>query len=231
MTQLVYANPEYETNEVDHLSKVEKMDTLLTERTKVSGKVIREIVDNLFAIHLEKVVSPQKEDYPAYLMNVIENGSSVGNIYAVSDLSKTEIMDLFLEVNQDLTGSEIRKVINDIYGVNLDGISLLANARISLFSKGQWILKNDYDLLTVFTDVGDGLVEIYPTAYFTEQMGRFGLPELIQEALAELGFMYDEETGKSSYTTAMGEPVADSFKGQTMGLVVTLLQKHYAHLF
>lgn len=231
MAQLVHANPKYEAKQEDHLSKVEKMDAQLKEHTIVSGKVIREIVGNLFAIYLEKVSSPQKEDYPAYLMSVIENVSSVENIYAVSDLSKTEVMDLYFGVNQDLTGSEIRKVINDIYGVNLDGISLLVNARISLFSKGQWILKNDYDLLTVFTDVGDGLVEIYPTAYFTEQTGCFGLPELIQEELAELGFMYDEKTGKSSYTTATGEPVADSFKGQTMGLVVTLLQKYYAHLF
>ena len=231
MAQLVHANPKYETNQVDNLSKVEKMDAQLKEHTKVSGKVIREIIGNLFAIHLEKVLSPQKEDYPAYLMSVLENHSSVGNIYAVSDLSKTEVMDLYFEANQDVTGSEIRKVINDIYGVNLDGISSLANARISLFSKGQWILQNDYDLLTVFTDVGDCLVEIYPTAYYAEQMECFELPELIQEALAELGFTYDEETGTSSYTTATGEPVADSFKGQTMGVVVTLLQKHYSHLF
>ena len=70
-----------------------------------------------------------------------------------------------------MTGVDIRGMINQIFGINLNGVSSLEGAGISLYSKGQWVLQSDKDLFVVYTGSGDLDVKVFPTEYFTKQTG------------------------------------------------------------
>src|SRR5690606_37918643 len=65
----------------------------------------------------------------------------------IMSLSKVEVMDKFLQsYGNQIQGPDVRRVINHIFGVNLDGISALEYARLSIYSKGQWVLKSPTDI-------------------------------------------------------------------------------------
>ncbi|GAB6991087.1 hypothetical protein [Paenibacillus pini] len=129
-----------------------------------------------------------------------------------------------------ISGADIRKLINQKFGVNLDGVASLEKAKISLYSKGQWVVRNEHDLITVLTGTGDVDVKVLPTAYFMEQTGIQELPNELQQSLTSLGYSYDEEVGGYYYSNPSGKAVPDAFKGQTIGAIVQVIQQRYSDL-
>lgn len=201
------------------MSKSEMMDKYLDAyEGKISGTVICEAVDSAFGIDLDKA--------PILKDNDIEGFTS-----APGKLSSREVIDLYLQQSDEKqTGPVIRQLINKIFGVNLEGISALEGAKISLYSKDQWIVHHEKDLFVVHTGIGDIDVKIYPTTYFIEQTGSAALPEDLQQLLLELGYTYNEEIGSYYYSNPTGEAVPDSFKGKTMRAIGKVVTESFASL-
>ncbi|SFT21851.1 hypothetical protein [Paenibacillus sp. BC26] len=142
-----------------------------------------------------------------------------------------EVLDAFLQqAAGSVTGPEVRRVINENFAINLDALSALEQARISLYSKGQWMLRHEWDLFVVHTGTDDVGVSIYPTTYYAEHTGTAQLPQELLEALTDQGFTCDAESGICSYTSPRGEPVPDAFKGQTMKAVMSAIRTVSARL-
>ncbi|WP_051348364.1 hypothetical protein [Peribacillus kribbensis] len=220
------------SNENDRTTaKVNRMDCRLP--ASPSGSDITRVVKDIFEIDLDRISSEYHGSvvlkYPEEIMEGILKEIGTGSNKTEIDqkimaMKKAEAMDLFLRSRQNkLTGPEIRKVINDIFGINLDGISSLENGRISLYSKGQWILRNDNDLFVVWTGKNDKDAKIYPTAAFTTETGSNTIPQSLKEKLFDLGYQYKED-GSCYYEDPNDETVPDAFKGKTMGILLDTIK-------
>ncbi|WP_343063238.1 hypothetical protein [Halobacillus locisalis] len=227
--------------EIESMPQVRAMDLYLDKLgKKVDGDDIRWTVREIYSINLDAVseldAGKQVTSYPETIMEGVEESLSDEQIEGtieeyIFSLSKVEVMDLYLESLEGTpTGAEARVLINDIFGVNLDGISSLEKAGISLFSKEQWIMQSEKDLFAVYTGVTDVDVYILPTEYFTEQTGLTTLPEALQERLKAIGYSYNEDVGGYYYAEPNGESVPDAFKGQTLGTLAGFIQEEYAEL-
>jgi hypothetical protein len=194
------------------MTKIDKMDESVCAMSgKINSSEIFKIVRSIFSIDLNLIPISS-------LQNALENAPAA-------------ILDSHLEqYKEKITGPKIREMINHIFGVNLDAISSLAVAIISLFSKGLWMLRDDHDLFVVHTGEGDVSVKILPTGYFTEQTGLDTLPHDLQQSLTNLGFNYDEKCRSYYFSTPDGEAVIDAFKGQTMGVIIQVIQNSYSHI-
>lgn len=133
-------------------------------------------------------------------------------------------------MDKKVTMQEFMRVVNEVYGVNLSGISSLKHSRVSLFAKGQWILKHKTDLFVVHTGEGDKDMQISPTEYFTEKTGLTDLPFELQESLLHLGMFYQKENRAFYYKNIRDEPISDIFLGKTLKAVTTVIQNSYAIL-
>lgn len=148
---------------------------------------------------------------------------------AMSDYQPLDILDTHLQqFDRKLTGQEIRKLINELFDINLEGIAKLNSQQISLYSKGQWIIQEENDLIVVHTNPGDYDVTIYPTAYYEKLTRSTALPMALQKDLRAIGFKCDEEKGSCYYETRTGEAVPDNFKHRTMGAIVCYIQTQMA---
>ncbi|MCA0972130.1 hypothetical protein LCM20_16100 [Halobacillus litoralis] len=209
--------------------QAEAMDLYLEKlEPRIDGRDLRFTVREVFGINLQAVsdleAGKQVKEYPDYIKDALGQEDLLS-------LSKSEVMDLYVEALQgELSGPEIRTLINDIFGINLDGISRLEKSGISLFSKEQWIMQGERDLFAVYTGLNDVDVYIKPTAYFTEQTGMEQLPEELQQLLEEVGYWYNEDLGEYYYEHPDGESVPDAFKGQTLGTLAQYIQQEYLDL-
>ncbi|WLV24640.1 hypothetical protein QR721_13515 [Aciduricibacillus chroicocephali] len=202
------------------MSKSEMMDKHLdsTENT-IDSAVVCEVVESTFGLDLDE--APILEN-----VNAIEGCSSTDGKL----LSRVVIDSYLNQCKEELTGPVIRGMINRIFGVNLDAISSLEGKRISLYSKGQWIVHNKKDLFVVHTGIRDVDVKIYPTTYFTEQTGLSGLPMDLQQLLMNLGYTYNKENGSYYYINPTGEAVPDQFKGKTMQAIGKVIHESFSSL-
>ena len=142
-----------------------------------------------------------------------------------------EVIDFYInQYDDELTGTEIRKIINTIFGVNLEAISSLEEARISLYSKGKWVIQSKNDLFVVYTGIGDIDVKVYPTNYFIQQTGLTDLPTSLQLALINIGFYFDEKLNSYYFINPTGEAISDAFKGKTIGTIRDIIQQSFSHL-
>ncbi|WP_249308502.1 hypothetical protein [Lederbergia citrea] len=197
-------------NQVEAMSKVEVMDKYLDSlEKKIDASEIYRVVNQVFGIDLDSVsiLSPEK-----------------------TKSSRVVIGSCLNHYGNKITGKEIRKIINQTFGINLDGISSLEKAKISLFSKGQWIIRNEKDLFVVHTGSGDIDVKVFPTKYFTEQTGLEELPKDLQQSLTRIGYHYEEKIGSFYFKNPSGQAVPDAFKGQTIGAIVEVIHNLYSHL-
>lgn len=156
-------------------------------------------------------------------------------VYQIELMSKVEVMDCYLdtyqnETGRNLSGPEIRRMINEIFGINLDGIASLEGARISLFSKDQWVIKDEKDLFVIHTGKGDVDVVVFPTEYFKAQTGLINLPSDLQHSLRCLGYYYDDKMQNYYFANPTGEAVTDSFKGQTIKAIIDVIRHSYANI-
>lgn len=204
---------------LNRVNKVELMDKHLDSyQGKVTSTEICNIVMSIFKFDLTTKLVLSKE----WIME--EAVSSNKNI------AKMAIDSTLTRYGEKVTGIEIRQLINQIFGINLDAISSLEGARISLFSKDQWVVQDKQDLFVVHTGLGDVDVKIFPTDYFTEQTGLEELPKALQQSLTNFGFSCDEGNGCYYYSNPSGEAIPDAYKGQIIGMILKETHNSYPSL-
>jgi hypothetical protein len=136
-------------------------------------------------------------------------------------MTKTEVMDRYIEVHEySLTGAECRVLINQIFGVNLDGISGLEHSKVSIYSKGQWILQGDTNLFTISSSLDDVELYVTTTNYYVESVGSKQLPDSLKQKLISMGFTYDADQNQFIYRNPTNESVPDAYKGQVIGKIL-----------
>ena len=205
---------------IEAMSKSEVMDIYIDSlEEKMSSSKICKIVYEVFGIDLD-------------LALVLNKGVKVLVQNHTSTLSPSRVaIDTYLNQHENvLTGRDIRQMINQLLGINLDGIASLEREKISLYSKGQWIVQNEQALFIVQTSIDDVDVQVLPTEYFSEQTGLEMLPEDLQLSLSNLGFRYDDKIQGFNFVNANGLAVPDAFKGKTIGAIIDVIHKLYSHL-
>ena len=202
-----------------NMTKIEMMDHYLESYGGNFGYTeVRDIVKSLFGLDLETKTVISRE----FIASL-----SLG---AASHTAKSALDGYIHQHEKEVSGADIRKTINALFGINLDAISSLERARISIYSKGQWIVQKENDLFVVHTGPEDIDVKIYPTAYFVEKTGLSGVPAELQQDLTRLGYNYDNKNACSFYSNPTGEAVQDEFKGRTMGTIMKVIQEYYSYL-
>lgn len=223
---------------IEKMPKVEVMDRYLASfGKKVKGNEVRQAIKEVFFVDLDIIsknnYGSQLAIYPEEVMKSLrasfnETPASTKQDARIMELKKNEVMDRYIkEHDSKLNGAQNRVLVNQIFGVNLDGISTLEHAQLAISSKGQWILKSDADLFILKSSLDDVDVSVYATAYFEQLTGSKQLPESLKTKLMNLGFTYNEETGILYYINPTGESVPDAFKGQVLGIIVGTIKAEY----
>lgn len=136
-----------------------------------------------------------------------------------------DAIDSYLkQADKPLEGADYRLMLKQIFGINLDGIAELHTEQISLYSKDQWMVKNDDALFHVHTGRRDVDVKIFPTAAFKKQTGIHDMPEILKTNLGKLGYTYLENETACSYEDPSGNDVPSHFKVQTMKTIINYIQ-------
>ena len=197
---------------------------MIEKDSEVMKKV--DIMDKYFDSYQEKVTSSEICSIVKSIFKLDLETKPV-LLSSTEGTAKMAIDSGLAQFGKNVSGAEIRKLINQIFGINLDAISSLDGSRISLFSKGQWVIQHEQDLFVVHTGLGDVDVKVFPTDYFSEQTGLKELPEDLQQSLTSIGFYYDEKIGSYYYSNPSGEAIPDAFKGQTIGTILTFIRHSY----
>lgn len=225
-------------SKIENMPKVYVMDLYLASfGKKVKGPEVRRAVKEIFDIDLDIVsknnYGSQVAIYPKDVMESLRASFNEAPDFTnqdarIMELAKNEGMDRYIkEHGYQLTGAESRKLINAIFGVNLDGISTLEHAQLAISSKGQWIVKSDTDLFILESSLDDVDVSVYATLYFEQMTGSTELPETLKTQLVNLGFTHNEDTDVLYYRNPTGESVPDAFKGQVLGIIVGTIKAEY----
>ncbi|MFC7370679.1 hypothetical protein ACFQPF_03205 [Fictibacillus iocasae] len=213
--------------------KVQIIHDYLNSLDVVNGQHVAGILQEVLSIDIYRISSSgegkKAASYPAEVMNCVQkallmDGRDSSAEYIMA-LEKAEVLDLYLIQQEECSAKDALRAINMIFGMNVEGIATLETARISLFSKGQWISRTGRDLAAVFTGKGDVDVEIRPTTYFKEITGHSELPDLLQDELKQLGFSYDKSRNGFYYSNPAGVSVPDEFKMKTMSTITKGLEE------
>lgn len=225
--------------QIDGMPKVKVMDIVLdNRRDKASGKVIREAVYEFFKVDLD-VMSDNNDgkrlsSYPLDIMQGVRldlkldaNDETFDS--EIMNMPKVEIMDRFYNsFGKNISGEDSRRIVNEIFGFNVRGIESLEKARLSLYSKGRWMTKNDTDIFMVITARGDVHINATVTNHYVEMTGSDQFPVEMQKFLTGLGFIYEADDKMYHFTSPTGESVSDAFKDQLIGTLVRYIAQHYA---
>ncbi|HSP22078.1 MAG TPA: hypothetical protein VLQ20_07085 [Planococcus sp. (in: firmicutes)] len=223
---------------IEQMPKTEVMDRYLASfGTKVKGNEVRLAVKEIFGIDLDVV---SKNDYGSKLAIYPEavmvslrasfntDPSSTEQDARIMELTKNAVMDRYLkEHDYNLSGAQNRVLINQIFGVNLDGISSLERSQLAISSKGQWILKSDTDLFILESSLDDVDVSVYVTPYFEQVTGSSELPASLVKNLTDIGFTYIEESQVLYYKDPNNQSVPDAFKGQVLRTILGTINTEY----
>ena len=223
---------------IEKMPKVNAMDHYLASfGKKVKGNEVRLAVEEIFDIDLNYVskmdYGSKLAIYPAAVMESLraslkEEPTSTKQDARIMGMAKNEVMDRYIkDRDYSLTGAENRILINQIFGVNLSGISNLEYMQIAISSKGQWIVRSDRDLFVLESSLDDVDVSIYTTPYFKRVTGSGQLPESLKNNLMSIGFTYNEEANLLYYKNPTGESVPDAFKGRVMGILINTIVTEY----
>lgn len=223
-------------SQINKMSKVEIMDIYLESfGHKIKGNEVRKAVNEVFGADLNTI---SKMNYgsklSSYTLPIMESIRASLNIATdskkldakIMSMTKSEVMDRYIkEHDYSLTNNEIRTLINDIFGVNLNGISGLEHAQLSIYSKGQWITQSEKDLFKISSSLDDVSIYVESTDYFKAKTGSNEYPSSLDQKLINLGFIYDDIARNYTYTHPTGESVPDALKTQIIGTVIQTIQE------
>lgn len=169
---------------------------------------------------MDKLIEAYSEPWSSSaIIDIVREAFSL-DLNALSDLVRPprDVFEDFLSQRQDapITGTDIRRRLNEAVGINLDGLSALDGARFSLFSKGQWMVRGERDLFVIHTGPGDIDATILTTDHYVQLTGTTELPPQLKDDLTALGYRYDETKQVYTYSDPGGNAVPDAFKGQTI---------------
>ena len=200
-----------------HADKTERMDAIVRNSGgALDGDKICRIVYEAFGIDYCKVPVLEKE---------------IGMLVKENDNASTAAIDYYLATCENAAdGPGIRKMMNELFGTNLEGIAALSRTRISLYSKGQWIARKDGDLFEIHTGFEDIDVKVIPSAFFTAQTGFHKLPDPLEQALCTLGYTFNYQISAFYYCNPEGRSVPDHFKRQTVNAIIAVTNEHYSQL-
>lgn len=133
---------------IETMPKVKVMDSYLASfGKKLKGNEVRLAVEEIFDIDLNYVskmdYGSKLAIYPAAIMGSLraslnEEATSTKQDARIMKMAKNEVMDRYMKAQgYSITGAESRILINQIFGVNLDGISNLELMQLAVSSKGQ----------------------------------------------------------------------------------------------
>ncbi|MCM3748353.1 hypothetical protein M3223_13435 [Paenibacillus pasadenensis] len=226
---------------INNIPKAQVMDTYLSSKGNPNDRaLIWESVDKIFWFSLDKMsennegnlLSSYNVEVMQHVRNALSGDSNNSTLDSqIMSMKKNDVMEKFLEsYGSTITGADARRIINYIFGVNLDGISALERSRLTLYSKGDYELLTPTDIFIVSSNKGDVSLFVGVTEYFTQQTGLDSLPQGIATYLEELGFALNPETKKHEYHNSTAESVSDPFKGQVIFPVVNYIKDHYAKI-
>ncbi|GEK59227.1 hypothetical protein CHL76_02070 [Marinococcus halophilus] len=195
------------------LTKAEQMDERIKSEKRVTVSSVEHIVFDIFGISLRSIAADPKapgaqRTHPLFKEWAGDEGGKAG---------KEELLAYaFARLPAGFSGEMVREVINDVYRVNLSGISALEASLFSLFSKGKWVKQDEYDLFVLNTGSTDTEVTVSVTDHFIRQTGSSVLPAGLYKDLEALGYFYVPEKNQLKYLSPSGCPVGDAFKKQTI---------------
>ncbi|TWT09363.1 hypothetical protein [Planomicrobium sp. CPCC 101079] len=211
-----YGESNFKKNEICHNDQtfptVEAFDAYLEScAEEITSSVVCDAVRQIFAIDIDLalVLHPR---------------------YDHLKFPRAAIHSYLKQIGTEANGASIRSMIKALFGINLAGIAELYNDRIALYSKGQWIVKNDQALFLVHTSYKDADVKILSTPYFKNQTKMAEMPSSLQQALAPLGYSYNEKEQALFYSDPTGQPVSGQFKVQTMKTIARIVHTDFAGL-
>ncbi|MDX6154167.1 hypothetical protein [Marinococcus sp. PL1-022] len=195
-------------------TKAEQMDERVENENKLTAALVECIVFTIFDISLQSIAADPKapgarRSHPVFAAWTEQQWQAAG---------KEELLDYALaRLPASLSGEMVRQIINDVYRVNLSGISALEASTFSLFSKGKWIKQNENDMFVLNTGSTDTEVTVSVTEHFIRQTGSGELPAGLCGELEALGYVYLPKKNQLNYASPDGRPVDDVFKKKTIG--------------
>lgn len=217
-------------SQIETMRQVDVMDKYLESfGKKVKGKEVRKAVQGVFNIDLDDVsknnYGNKLVSYEPVIMETLRDSLGLTDAQ-IMELPKAEVMDAYIKAQgYDLTGAERRVLINQIFGVNLDGISGLEGKQLGIYSKGAWVINTPTDLLVISSSHDDVELYVNTTDYWEQVTGTNQVPDSLKQYFVDNGFTYDEATDKYTWVNPTGESAPDAFKSQTIGnLLQTIMQ-------
>lgn len=215
-----------EAEVIDYISKLEKIDVMdmyiNQYKNKVTSPVIYEAIAQAFKFHLEQVPVLTKDK-----IGTFEIPPST-NLETCNCFPSQMILDLYLAHHyHHVTGADVRTMINHYFGMNLAGIDGLGRTRISLYSKGQWLVKDEKDLFVIHTGTKDIDVKIYGTNYFMQRTGSKDIPAELQYSLINMGYSYNPQLDAYYFSNPSGLTVSNDFKGKTIDAIIEVTNALY----
>lgn len=209
--------PTLNESSTQYADKTERMDALVRNfGGALNGDKICRIVYEAFGIDYCRVPVLEKE---------------IGLLVKEDDNASTAAIDHYLATRENAAdGPGIRKMMNELFGTNLEGIAALSRTRISLYSKGQWIARKDGDLFEIHTGFQDVDVKVIASAFFILHTGLHRLPDPLERALGALGYSFNYQIGALYYCNPEGRSVPDHFKRQTVNAIIAVTNEHYSQL-
>ncbi|MBP3953271.1 hypothetical protein [Bacillus suaedae] len=198
------------------LAKNELMDAHLSTLESITSLEIHELISQIYGINLSIVPLLTR-----HIKTESQLDSNDPHVLLDSHISQSA---------QPLTGKTIRNAINEFFGINLAGLASIERSRISLFTKGQWMMQRENDLIHLHTGPMDIDVTISVTEYFAKHTGINQIPVPLRQSLSNLGYQFIEDSGTCYYSDPNGHSVPDEFKGKTFGAIIEILSNDYSHL-
>lgn len=194
-------------------TKAAKLDEQIETEENLTVAAVERLVSEIFGISLQSIATDPKAPGARRSHSIFAEWTEK----EWETAGKEELLDYALaRLPATPSGEMVRQVINDVYRVNLSGISALEASRFSLFSKGKWIKQNENDLFVLNTGSTDTEVTVSVTERFIRQMGSGELPAGLCRELEALGYVYAPEKNQLKYSSPDGRPVDDVFKKKTI---------------
>lgn len=194
-------------------TKAEQMDERMEKENKLTAAVVERLVSEIFGISLQSIAADPKAPGARRSQSVFAAWTEKEWEAA----GKEELLGYALaRLPSPPSGEMVRQVINDVYRVNLSGISALEASTFSLFSKGKWIKQNEDDLFVLDTGSTDTEVTVSVTEHFVRKTGSGRLPAELCGELEALGYVYLPAKNQLDYSSPDGHPVDDAFKKKTI---------------